>query len=30
MNIRRERAHNCGLTNLDFRTKGDFTSLDKY
>jgi Ca2+-binding EF-hand superfamily protein len=23
MNIRRERLHHCGLTNLDYRTKGD-------
>lgn len=30
MNIRRDRTHQCGLTNLDFRTKGDFESLDKY
>jgi hypothetical protein len=21
MNIRRDRTHQCGLTNLDFRTK---------
>ena len=30
MNIRRDRTHHCGLTNLDFRTKGDFESLDRY
>lgn len=30
MNIRRERVHQCGLTNLDFRTKGDVQSLDRY
>lgn len=30
MNIRRDRTHQCGLTNLDFRTKGDFESLDRY
>ena len=22
--------HQCGLTNMDFRTKGDFESLDRY
>jgi hypothetical protein len=30
MNIRRDRTHNCGLTNMDFRTKGDFESLERY
>ena len=30
MNIRRERLHNCGLTNLDFRTKGEVESVDRY
>lgn len=30
MNIRRERQHGCGLTNLDFRTKGDIESLDRF
>lgn len=30
MNIRRDRLHQCGLTNLDFRTKGDIESLDRY
>ena len=30
MNIRRERTHHCGLTNLDFRTKGDYESMDRY
>jgi hypothetical protein len=30
MNIRKERTHQCGLTNLDFRTKGDIDSLDKF
>ena len=30
MNIRKERVHNCGLTNLDYRTKGDIESIDRY
>ena len=30
MNIRKERTHQCGLTNVDFRTKGDVLSLDRY
>lgn len=30
MNIRRDRTHQCGLTNIDFRTKGDFQSLERY
>lgn len=30
MNIRRDRTHQCGLTNLDFRTKGDIESLDRF
>lgn len=30
MNIRRERTHQCGLTNIDYRTKGDVQSLDRY
>lgn len=30
MNIRRERTHACGLTNIDYKTKGDFASLDRY
>lgn len=30
MNIRRDRTHQCGLTNLDFRTKGESETLDKY
>ncbi len=30
MNIRRERLHQCGLTNLDFRTKGDSDNADRY
>lgn len=30
MNIRRDRTHQCGLTNLDFRTKGEIDSVDRY
>ena len=30
MNIRRERLHQCGLTNLDYRTKGDLENIDRY
>lgn len=30
MNIRRERLHQCGLTNLDYRTKGDIDNVDRY
>jgi Ca2+-binding EF-hand superfamily protein len=30
MNIRRERTHQCGLTNIDFKTKGDSEALAKY
>jgi hypothetical protein len=30
MNIRRERFHQCGLTNMDYRTKGDIESVDRY
>ena len=30
MNIRRERLHQCGLTNLDYRTKGDIENIDRY
>ena len=30
MNIRKERLHQCGLTNLDFRTKGDAENIDRY
>lgn len=30
MNIRRDRTHQCGLTNLDFRTKGEIESVDRY
>jgi hypothetical protein len=30
MNIRRDRTHQCGLTNLDYRTKGEVDSVDKF
>lgn len=30
MNVRKERMHQCGLTNLDFKTKGDINNDDKF
>ena len=30
MKIRRERTHQSGLTNLDFRTKGDLDKVDHF
>jgi hypothetical protein len=30
MNVRKPRAHQCGLTNVDFRTKGDQPASDRY
>ena len=30
MNIRRERLHQSGLTNLDYRTKGDLEKVDHF
>lgn len=30
MKVRRERTHQSGLTNLDFRTKGQLDSVDHY
>ena len=30
MNIRRERMHQSGLTNLDFRTKGELDKVDHF
>ena len=30
MNVRKPRTHQCGLTNVDFRTKGDVVSVDRY
>ena len=30
MKIRRERTHHSGLTNVDFRTKGELNKADHY
>ena len=30
MNIRKERTHQCGLTNVDYRSKNDTQNLDKF
>ena len=30
MHVRKQRTHHCGLTNIDFRTKGDYGSVDKF
>ena len=30
MNVRKQRTHQCGLSNIDFRTKGDAGAVDKY
>lgn len=30
MNVRKQRTHQCGLTNIDFKTKGDTMSVDRY
>lgn len=30
MNVRKQRTHQCGLTNIDFRTKGDVQSVDRF
>jgi hypothetical protein len=30
MNVRKQRTHYCGLANIDFRTKGDMESNDRY
>ena len=30
MNVRKQRTHQCGLTNVDFRTKGDGGATDKF
>ena len=30
MNVRKQRTHQCGLTNIDFRTKGDQAAVDRY
>ena len=30
MNVRKPRTHQCGLTNVDFRTQGDLAAVDRY
>ena len=30
MNVRKQRTHQCGLTNVDFRTKGDTAAREKF
>jgi len=30
MNVRKPRQHQCGLSNIDFRTKGDQLAVDRY
>jgi hypothetical protein len=30
MQVRRDRTHHCGLTNVDFRTKGDTQANDHF
>ena len=30
MNVRKQRTHQCGLTNVDFRTKGDGAAQEKF
>ena len=30
MKVRQQRTHQCGLTNVDFRTKGDEAAQDRY
>ncbi len=30
MHARKQRTHQCGLTNIDFRTKGDQVAQDRY
>jgi len=30
MNVRKQRQHQCGLTNVDYRTKGDINSVDRF
>ena len=30
MSLKKPRIHQCGFTNIDFRTKGDFESLKLY
>lgn len=30
MNVRKQRTHQCGLSNVDYRTKGDQAAQDKF
>ena len=30
MNVRKQRTHQCGLSNIDFRTKGDGAAQDRF
>ena len=30
MNVRKQRQHQCGLSNIDFRTKGDISAQDRF
>lgn len=30
MNVRKQRTHQCGLSNIDFRTKGDQGAQDRF
>lgn len=30
MNVRKQRTHQCGLTNVDYRTKGDQETNEAY
>jgi hypothetical protein len=30
MKLRKERTHQSGLTNVDFRTKGDLDKVDHF
>jgi hypothetical protein len=30
MNVRKQRTHQCGLTNIDHKTKGDTLSVDRF
>lgn len=30
MNVRKQRTHHCGLSNVDFRTKGDSAAQEKF
>ena len=30
MNVRKQRTHQCGISNLDFRTKRDFENVERF